>query len=230
MAKSINGIFSPTVHRRTISGRRVANALRAESAAAAIGLLAPGCEIFGFTKGQFSLIHLLDAIIEQVGDADVVVATWSAADGDVEHAKQWLEAGRVRSLRMLVDFSFERRKPDVCQIMRDRFGDDSIRVTVTHAKFVLVRAGAWRLVVRTSMNLTHNPRFENFEISDDPAMFEFLAAIVDEVWAVQSPGEGFVQHPGANRRDWDALFKVDSPLPAQSALVLPAIDARDLLP
>lgn len=229
MTRNINGIFAPTVHRRTISGRRVSNALRGESAAAALGTIEPGCEIFGFTKGQFSLIHLLDAIVDQVGDADVVIATWSAADGDVEHAKQWLEAGRVRSLRMLVDFSFERRKPDVCQIMRDRFGDDSLRVTVTHAKFVLIRSGAWRLVLRTSMNLTHNPRFENFELSDDPAMFEFLDAIVQEVWAVRGPGEAFEQHPGKNRRDWDCLFKIDVPLPAQSALALPAIDARDLL-
>ena len=220
--ENINDVKSPTVHRRgQISRRRVRSAVRGESARQAIGELEPGCEIYGFTKGQFSLIHLLDAIVDQVGAADVVVCTWSAADGDVEFAKQWIEAGRVRSLRMVVDFSFQRRKPDVCELLRERFGDDALRVTVTHAKFVLVRAGAWRLVIRTSMNLTHNPRFENFEISDDPAMYDFMAQIVDEVWRSKTGAESFEQTPGKNRQDWKALFP--------PVCALESVDARDLL-
>jgi hypothetical protein len=89
--------------------------------------------------------------------------------------------------------------------------------------------GAWRLLLRTTMNLTHNPRFEYFEISDDPEMYNFVAAIVEEIWADRGPGISFGQHPGKNIRDWDALFQSESPLPAVLALELPAIDARDLL-
>ena len=217
----LSEIKAPTVIKRTISHRRVADACRGESARMAVGKLEPGCEIYGFTKGQFSLIHLLDTIIEQVGDADVVICTWSAADGDVEKAKQWIDAGSVKSLRMIVDFSFQVRKPDVCQVLRERFGDDALRVTVCHAKFVLIRAGDWHLVIRTSMNLTHNPRFENFEISDCPAMYQFMETIVNEVWETKNDGDSFDQHAGHNRRDWKNTFKPSCALPAK--------DSRDLL-
>lgn len=218
---NICDIETDAVFKRTISGRRVINACRGESARMAIGELTPGCEIFGFTKGQFSLIHLLDAITEQVGDSDMVICTWSAADGDVEKAKQWIETGRVKSLRMIVDFSFQRRKPDVCQILRERFGDDALRVTVCHAKFILIRSGDWRIVVRTSMNLTHNPRFENFEISDCPEMFSFMTSIVDEVWSNKQTGASFEQQPGKNVQDWKSTFR--------PSCGLPAIDSRDLI-
>lgn len=218
---NLTNLEAPTVIKRSISARRVAMACRGESAQVAIGQLEPGCEVFGFTKGQFSLIHLLDAIVDQVGPSDVTICTWSAADGDVDHAKQWIEAGRVRSLRMVVDFSFQTRKPDVCDALRARFGDDALRVTVTHAKFVLVRAGDWRLVIRTSMNLTHNPRFENFEISDDPQMFDFMQSIVDEIWRDQALGQGFAQKPADNRKQWKGMF--------DSGLALDAVDARDLI-
>lgn len=214
-------LSAPSVINRSISQRRVSLACRGESATKAIGKMEHGCEIFGFTKGQFSLIHLLDAVIEQVGPSDVVIATWSAADGDVEHAKQWIDAGRVKSLKMLVDFSFQSRKPDVCDALRARFGDDSLRVTVTHAKFVLVKSSKWNIVIRTSMNLTHNPRFENFEISDDPQMYAFMQSIIDETWSDQSISQGFTQKPADNRKQWKHSFP--------TALELDACDGRDLL-
>ena len=41
----------------------------------AIGPLEPGCEIFGFTKGQFSLMDLITAILSQTGPASVDIST-----------------------------------------------------------------------------------------------------------------------------------------------------------
>lgn len=227
--KSINDIQAETVFKRTISGRRVIDACRGQSARRALGNIGPGCEIYGFTKGQFSLIHLLEAILEQTGPAHVVISTWSAAYGDIERLKFWIENGMVKSLRVIMDFSFASRKTEVCEIMRAALGDDRLRVTVCHAKFILIKVDAWRLVVRTSMNLNHNPRFENFEISDCAAMFEFMDAIVDEVWEQKDDGESFEQHPGKNRQDWRALHREKCKLNAISECRLPAVDARDLI-
>ncbi|QQK75143.1 hypothetical protein HUG15_05675 [Salicibibacter cibarius] len=81
-----------------------------------------------------------------------------------------------------MDRSFPTRQPAYCQQLIDTFGADSLRLTRTHAKFILLDNDDWHLVIRTSMNLNENARVENFEISDDPDMHAFMMQLVDEVW------------------------------------------------
>lgn len=175
---------SPTIFRRQKVNRDSRRALRMETAKESIGALEPGCEIYGFTKGQFCLIHILEHCLAQIGQpADVDIATWSAASGDIQAAHRLMKLDSIRRLRFLVDFSFPRRKPQFCQELIDTFGAECIRVTSIHAKFMTIASGDWNLVIRTSMNLNYNPRFENFEISDDPKMLAFMRSIMDEVWS-----------------------------------------------
>jgi hypothetical protein len=47
----------------------------------------------------------------------------------------------------------------------------AIYATNNHAKVVLVRAGALRLVIQSSMNFNINRRFEHFSVEDDAALF-----------------------------------------------------------
>jgi len=43
-------------------------------------------EIFGFTKGQFSMVDLLEALLERTGEADVMISTWTAATRDLQRS------------------------------------------------------------------------------------------------------------------------------------------------
>lgn len=162
--------------------RRQARSFAVGDASEAIGTLERGCEVFGLTKGQFSAIDLLQAIIAQTGPADVALATWSAAEADIRQARWLVDAGEILSIRLLVDRSFPNRQPRYCAELLRSFDAGVIRVTRLHAKFMLIRAGEWRVVVRTSMNLNKNPRIENFEISDCPALYEHIEGFLDEVW------------------------------------------------
>jgi len=45
------------------------------------------------------------------------------------------------------------------------------------------------LAIRTSMNLNHNPRLEDFEISDDPVLADYLDPVTAEIFARQDVGE-----------------------------------------
>ena len=72
--------------------------------------------------------------------------------------------------------------------MREFFGDDCIRTCRSHAKFATITNARWNLAVRTSMNLNHNPRLENMEISDDPDLCRFFTTIADEIFAEQAAG------------------------------------------
>jgi hypothetical protein len=198
----------PSSHKRTNITRTIKPGIRGESAQRTIGQLTPGCEIYGFTKGQFSCIHILEHVLKQTGPADVTICTWSAASGDISAAHNMLHMGGIDSLRFIVDFSFKSRKPKFCQELIDAFGPDAIRVTSIHAKFMVVRNEAWSLCIRTSMNLNHNPRFENFEISDDAAMCDFMLEIVDEIWRTQQPLDGF-KTPSDGQKSFKGFSDID---------------------
>lgn len=177
----------PKVLKRGGVSREVREA-RSESAVRALAGLESGAELLVMTFGQFSLIDALWALLRQTGPADVSIATWTAAGADTTRAEQFLRDGRIRSIRWLVDRSFETRQPAYCATLRSLFGDETIRTTRSHAKFATIRNDQWSLGIRSSMNLNNNPRLETFEVSDDPVMADFLDGIFDEVFAGQPPG------------------------------------------
>jgi hypothetical protein len=163
--------------------RRVIRDINAESARDAVGPITPGMEVYGLSKGQFSLVELIEHVLQSTGPADLVVSTWTAAGADLRHTKTLLDSGLVRSARWLVDFSFPSRQPAYCDELRARFGDDAIRCTANHAKFVTVTNSAWAVVIRTSMNLNLNRRLESYEVSEDGDLSAFLLAFVDSAFA-----------------------------------------------
>jgi hypothetical protein len=159
-----------------------------ETAVECLGVLTPGVSICGLTKGQFSLLDLLRAVLAQTGPADVVVSTWTTGIRDAENARLLLERGQIRSFQLLTDRSFATRQPAYCAAVREIFGDAAIRATNTHAKFALIGNDAWRVVIRSSMNLNKNPRFEQFDLDDDAVIYEFFRRHVAEMADLMPPG------------------------------------------
>ncbi len=173
---------------RSAPRRRTIRLSKQNNALEAIGTLEPGCELFILTFGQFSLIDALCTVLEQTGPADVTLATWTAADADLRQSAELLRTAAISSMRFLVDRSFLTRHPAYCATMRELFGDECIRTARTHAKWALISNDRWKIVFRTSMNLNSNPRLENLEISADPALFDFLLSVADEIFDEQPKG------------------------------------------
>lgn len=189
-AVELNTLAGRGVHFKKVSKKRreLRDARRAENAAATIEGFTKNVEIFGFTKGQFSLIDLADAVLDYTGPAEIFVSTWTAATADLDGVLDWIERGRVIDARWLVDLTFQRRAPELAHKIRQIFGPDSIRVAQTHAKFMLIENQDWSVVIRTSMNLNFNPRFEDFTIAHDPELADFLRGIMSEIWNKQAGG------------------------------------------
>jgi hypothetical protein len=178
----------PAVHRSAPRARKLIRSHVGE-AATTLGALEPGCELFAVTNGQFSMIDVLEHVLDHAGDAEIDLATWTAADGDLRRAHAFLLSGRVRRIRMLVDPSFKSRKPEFCETLVALFGQDAIRTVPLHGKFALVR-GDRQFAIRSSMNLTPNRRIETVEISEDAALVSFMRGLVDEIFA-RSPDANF---------------------------------------
>lgn len=168
--------------------KRQIRACKAGTATDAIGTLEKGAEIYGLTMGQFSFIDVLVAVLRQTGPAHINIATWTAANADLTTAARLLENAEILSIRFVVDRSFLARQPAYCAKMRELFGDACIRPARSHAKFTTIRNDSWNIVIRTSMNLNLNPRMENFEISDDKALCDFMGLVVDEIYQEHDEG------------------------------------------
>jgi hypothetical protein len=201
--------------------RQVRRVLAVADAAAALGPITPGCEVYLLTKGAFSLVDVLMHCLEATGPADVVVSTWTAAGADIGFAYDLLRSGAIRSLRFLVDFSFPSRQPAYCAALRERFGDDAIRVCKNHAKFCTIGNDTWNVVIRSSMNLNLNRRLENVEISEDRDLCEYLASVVDSLFEFQAAGEGFSKKPIEVCRDFERFGEVNG------ASAMDATDSTD---
>jgi hypothetical protein len=176
-------VSNPAFRRGRRAQRVIRRGLSIARAADAVGTIESGCEIFGLTKGDYSLIDLIEHCLDTTGPADVVVSTWSAAGADLEFARGFVADGRVRRLRFVVDYTFIERQPEYVAVMRERFGDEAIRLTRNHAKFVVVSNDEWALCLRSSMNLNENKRMESWELSDDRGMADYLLGVVESLFA-----------------------------------------------
>jgi len=194
-------------HRRAaLEGKRIIRRqLAARTVAEAVGPITPGCEVYGLSKGQFSLIDLIQYCLQAIGMAAVTISTWTAANSDIGFAYRLMTGGAIRSLRFLVDFSFPSRQPAYCAALRETFGDECIRISKNHAKFVLIRNEQWNLVIRSSMNLNENRRLETFEISDDRGMAEFLEGVIREIFDSQPAAGQFDKRPIDHIKDFERL-------------------------
>jgi hypothetical protein len=180
-------VIRQAVIRRPIPDRRqVADMRRLETAREAIAPLErDGMELYGLTRGQFSLSDMLEAITEKTGPAELSISTWTAAGTDVRRMLELLESGRITACRWLVDQTFIRRCPSLVAQIRRQFGADAIRVSRTHAKFAVVSNERWKVALRSSMNLNQNPRLESFEVGHDPLLCRFLIEVLNDIWRRQ---------------------------------------------
>lgn len=182
-------VIRQAVIKRPIPKREIMDLRRIQSATEAVsGLERDGMELFGLTKGQFSLTDMIEAILEKTGPADLSISTWTAANGDVTRMLELLSSGAIRSCRWMVDLTFMRRCPQLTSEIRAKFGADAIRVTKTHAKFCTITNDDWQIALRTSMNLNQNPRMESFQVGHDPVLCQFLSEVLDDVWKRQDKG------------------------------------------
>jgi hypothetical protein len=152
---------------------------------------ARGTEVHGFTRGQFSFIDLIEAILSHTGPADVVVSTWAASLTDLGRLALFCDDGRIGRARFLLDGAFESYNKPSAMALREKFGDENIRVVPNHAKFVMIGNADWSVTVQTSMNLKQNRRIEQFTIIEDADFYAGYGELVADIWGIQPPGAGF---------------------------------------
>lgn len=159
--------------------REFRHGTREESARRCIGPITKGCDVFGLTKGDFSMIDILRHIAAEIGPCRIDIGTWTAAAADIKQAFAMLEDRNILGMRWLVDRSFPARQGKYYRSLLQKFGPDSVRLARFHAKFILLENDEYSVAVRTSMNLNENKRIEFYELSEGSPISGYLKQIVD---------------------------------------------------
>jgi len=101
--------------------REIRHLMGNENAFISIGKIYKNMEIYGLTKGQYSIINIVETILNQTGKADVIISTWTAANAEIKKAEYFLKNGNINRLHFIVDRSFPTRQPRYYKQLIDTF-------------------------------------------------------------------------------------------------------------
>lgn len=186
-----------------ISVRRKRAVESFRTAADCIGTLEPGMGLFAVTRGQFSMIDATLACLDQCGPARVSLWTWTVAEYEVECLERLRNDGRIVGGTLVIDAGARVKNSALLRQWQSTFGADSVRYVVNHAKIVTIESDRFRLLLRGSMNLNFNPRFEQFDLTEGGPDFDLVREIEselpllpdtasgDSVYAASRVGEAF---------------------------------------
>ncbi len=167
-------------------------------ASGCLGAITPNFRMVGFTKGQFSLLDLITAVVRQTGPAALTVSTWSTGIRDTDNIKTLMDRNSFTSVRLLIDRSFPSRQPKYVADVVAAWGEENIRVTRNHAKFFILRNANWNIACSSSMNLNGNPRLEQFNIDDNAEICNLFESVREELYE-KMPAGLFVPTPQCDK-------------------------------
>lgn len=125
-----------------------------------------------------AVLHVLDA----VGHAErLSLWTWTIADYEIETFRRLMLDGRIGSGRLIIDAGARSKNKALIAAWQAGFGRDSVRYVLNHAKIATVEGGGLKVLLRGSMNLNHNPRFEQLDVSEGGPAFDLVRELEDEL-------------------------------------------------
>lgn len=152
---------------------------RTKEASLVLTAFKKGCRLMGLTRGQFSLIDMIHAILKKTGPAHVACVTWSAGIKDAHNVKWMIDTNLIKTFTLITDHSYVTRQKKYAVTLTDLFGEENIRTSEIHAKFTLIYNEEYTVCIRTSMNLNANKTCESFEIDEDQEIFDFYMNFVE---------------------------------------------------
>lgn len=166
----------------SVAGRRKAARECFANAAETIGRCEAGMSLFAITRGQWSMIDAILHVLDCVGPSKVSLWTWTVAEYEVQVLTRLRVDGRVTEGRLVIDHGARNKNQQIIADWKQQFGAGSVRYVINHAKIATVESeSGLRFLLRGSMNLNFNPRFEQFDITEGGPEFDLVREIEDEL-------------------------------------------------
>ena len=171
-----------TKARAAITTRRARAVESFQTASECIGPLFPGIAVFAVTRGQFSMIDAVLACLDQVGPgAKVSLWTWTVAEYEIECMDRLRNDGRISDGLLVIDGGARGKNAGLISQWQASYGPRSVRYVHNHSKIATIEGGGYKLLLRGSMNLNFNPRFEQFDLTEGGPDFDLVKEIEGEL-------------------------------------------------
>lgn len=153
-----------------------------KNASECIGPIHRGMSMFAITRGQFSMIDAILHTLRSVGPASISLWTWIVADHDINIFERMMVEKSLTGATLIVDQTARDKNRPLLQRWVDNFGIESIRFVSNHAKMATVAAASGeRVLLRGSMNLNFNPRFEQLDVTEGGPDYDLVKKIESEL-------------------------------------------------
>lgn len=166
-----------------ISTRRSVAKESFKTASDCIGKIYNNMSLFAITRGQFSMIDAIISCLDLANDgkAKISLWTWTIAEYEIECMERLMSDKRIYSGLFIIDSSARRKNAELIKRWKSSFNDGSVRYVVNHAKIATIQTEKYKLLLRGSMNLNFNPRFEQFDITEGGEDFNLVKEIENEL-------------------------------------------------
>lgn len=202
-----------------------------KTAAECIGPIESDMAVFAVTRGQFSMIDAVQHCLAEMGPSALSIWTWCIADYEIETFESLLASRQITSATLVIDRAGEQqvaktrsfrtsddkasRQGQLLTRWRNKFGPQSIKVVLNHAKIATLDNGQHKVVVRGSMNLNHNPRFEQLDVTEGNGPFDLIRSIEQSLPDLPAH---YTQHDLQSATGAHVLFTPEQLKPFQSSL------------
>lgn len=127
------------------------------------------------------MIDAVLACLDQAGPSDVSLWTWTVAEYEIECLERLMRDGRIRRGLLVIDHNARKKNAGLIRQWKSAFGSESVRYVVNHSKIATIQSDKFRLLLRGSMNLNFNPRFEQFDLTEGGADFDLVKEVEQEL-------------------------------------------------
>lgn len=169
------------------SSRRLHAVNSFSTAAECIGGIEKDMSLFAVTRGQFSMIDAVLHTLDQIGKAKLSIWTWAIADYEIESLERLMMDERITEARLIIDFSAKKRNEKIITRWKGLFGNSSVSYVVNHAKIATVESADRKVLLRGSMNLNFNPRFEQLDVTEGGMDFDLIKELEAELPVMDNP-------------------------------------------
>jgi len=153
-----------------------------KSAEEAIGPVVKNMALFTLTRGQWSMIDAILYVLDAVGRSKLSLWTWTVAEYEIQTLARLRMDKRLSFGLLVIDAGARVKNAAILREWQATFGPESVRYVLNHAKIATVESeSGLKLLLRGSMNLNFNPRFEQFDITEGGPAFDMIRRVEGEI-------------------------------------------------
>ncbi len=160
----------------------------------------PGETLHALMTGRYDLMHLITALVRNLGDVEVMrIATLSYNGRNLAEMVALLDSGAVKSLTLLCSCFFRDHNKELWDETLEEFRERGQRAAAgrNHAKVVtFATSSGRRLSMEGSANLRTNSNREQFALTDDATIHDFHAQWIDNLVSQHEGEESENSSPG----------------------------------